>query len=208
MKYKIISLVAAAGMLLLAFSLSQNSSTGLARTHQHLTWDEQSQNAAITTEPKELVTHLPIVEINTGGQKIPGNWIRDRNGVNLGVELSDSGEKTILTSIRILDSGTAENRTADKAALETNARFRIRGNSSRNFSKKSYLLKLVDAEGNENPQEIMGMSEHDQWALYGPFLDKTLIRNYMWMNLSAEIMGYAPNVRYCEVILDGSYQGL
>ena len=30
----------------------------------------------------------------------------------------------------------------------------------------------------------------------------------MWMNISAEIMGYAPEVRFCEVILDGEYQGV
>ena len=30
----------------------------------------------------------------------------------------------------------------------------------------------------------------------------------MWMNISAEVMGYAPNVRFCELILDGEYQGL
>ena len=155
-----------------------------------------------------MVTHLPIVVIDTGGQRIPGNWIRDQSGVNLGVELSESGEETILSSVRVIDSGTASNRASDPAAFQTGARFRIRGNSSRNFSKKSYLLKLVDQEGKENPQPVMGMSAHDQWALYGPFLDKTLMRNYMWMNLSAEVMGYAPNVRYCEVILNGSYQGL
>ncbi len=195
-------------MFLLAVLLGLSPQTGRRRVHQHRTWEREPQSAAVTTEPGELVSHLPIVEINTGGQKIPGNWIRDKDGVNIGVEMSASGEKTICASIRILDSGTAENRVEDEAAVETEARFRIRGNSSRNFSKKSYLVKFIDKDGDENPQEVMGMSAHDQWALYGPFLDKTLIRNYMWMNLSAEVMGYAPDVRYCEVILDGKYQGL
>ncbi len=208
MRYKIISLAAVAGMFLLAVLLCLSPQTGRRRVHQHLSWEGEPQSAAVTTGPGELVTHLPIVEIDTGGQKIPGNWIRDKDGVNVGVEQSELGEKTIRVSIKIIDSGTAENRVEDEAAVETEARFRIRGNSSRNFSKKSYLLKLIDEDGEENPQEIMGMSAHDQWALYGPFLDKTLLRNYMWMNLSAEVMGYAPNVRYCEVILDGTYRGL
>ncbi len=200
--------MAVCGMLLLVMAVSQNPGTGAARVHQHLTWEKQSQESVITTEPEKLVTHLPIVEIYTGGKKIPGNWLMNPNGAKLGAELSEDGEATILTSVRIIDSGTSENRAGDEAAVETKARFRIRGNSSRNFSKKSYLLKLVDEEGKENPQEMMGMSRHDQWALHGPFLDKTLMRNYMWMNLSAEVMGYAPNVRYCEVLLDGTYQGL
>ena len=30
----------------------------------------------------------------------------------------------------------------------------------------------------------------------------------MWYNIAGEIMDYAPNVRFCEVILNGEYQGL
>ena len=52
------------------------------------------------------------------------------------------------------------------------------------------------------------MNPDNDWALHGPFLDKTLLRNYMWMNISAEVMGYAPNVRFCELILNGEYQGV
>ena len=52
------------------------------------------------------------------------------------------------------------------------------------------------------------MKKSGDWILHGPFLDKTLIRNYMLMNLSAEIMGYAPEVRFCELILDGEYLGV
>lgn len=208
MRNKIICLAAVAAMFLLAVFLNQSPGTGLARVHQHRTWERETQHQGVTTDPGRLVTHLPIVEIDTGGQKIPGNWIRDENGVNIGVEQSDSGEPTIAVKIRIVDSGTPENRVGDAVAVETAARFRIRGNSSRNFSKKSYLLKLTDEDGEENAQEIMGMSAHNEWALHGPFLDKTLLRNYMWMNLSAEVMGEAPQVRYCEVILDGAYQGL
>ena len=52
------------------------------------------------------------------------------------------------------------------------------------------------------------MDAHYEWALYGPYLDKSLIRNYMWYNIAGEIMDYAPNVRFCEVIINGEYQGL
>ena len=44
--------------------------------------------------------------------------------------------------------------------------------------------------------------------MHGPFLDKTLIRNYMWYNIAGEIMDYAPNVRFCEVMVNGEYQGV
>ena len=54
----------------------------------------------------------------------------------------------------------------------------------------------------------MGMDAHHEWVLHGPFLDKSLIRNYMWYNIAGEMMEYAPNVRFCELVIDGSYQGL
>lgn len=85
---------------------------------------------------------------------------------------------------------------------------RIRGNSSRYFDKKSYLIRLTEQDGSYEDQEVMGMADHYEWALYGPYLDKSLIRNYMWYNIAGEIMDYAPNVRFCEVVLNGEYQGL
>ena len=52
------------------------------------------------------------------------------------------------------------------------------------------------------------MDAHHEWALHGPFLDKTLVRNYMWYNISGEIMEYSPNVRFFELVLNGEYRGL
>ncbi len=52
------------------------------------------------------------------------------------------------------------------------------------------------------------MAPHYEWALHGPYLDKSLIRNYLCYNIAGEIMGYAPNVRFCEVMFNGEYMGL
>ncbi|HCA04326.1 MAG TPA: spore coat protein CotH [Ruminococcaceae bacterium] len=52
------------------------------------------------------------------------------------------------------------------------------------------------------------MDAHSEWILHGPFLDKTLIRNYMWYNIGGEIMSYSPNVRFCELFLNGKYEGV
>ena len=34
------------------------------------------------------------------------------------------------------------------------------------------------------------------------------MRNYMWYNIAGEIMDYAPNVRFCELIINGEYMGV
>ena len=80
---------------------------------------------------------------------------------------------------------------------------RVRGNSSRYFDKKNYLIRLTDDTGKYENHEVMGMEPHYEWALHGPYLDKSLIRNYMWYNIAGEMMDYAPNVRFCEVIVNG-----
>lgn len=202
-------------MLLAAVVMSLNWKTGTVRVHQHLTGrghmlsdGDEKTGAEESVNVQEFTTHLPIVEIETGGQKIPGGNVWDEQSKAFVIETGEMGEEEIPVTIKLLDSEDAVNRHGDEPVLETSAMFRVRGNSSRSFAKKNYAVKLVDEKGEENPQEVLGMAAHDKWALHGPFLDKTLIRNYMWMNLSGEIMGYAPNVRFCEVYLDGSYRGL
>jgi len=88
---------------------------------------------------------------------------------------------------------------------------RIRGNSSRFFDKPNYRLSLIYSDGENNHIPLLGMHPHFEWALHGPFLDKTLMRNYMWMNIAAEVMGpgqFVPEVRFFELILNGEYQGV
>lgn len=84
---------------------------------------------------------------------------------------------------------------------------RIRGNSSRKFDKKSYLLKLGTEDSNEN-ERLLGMKSSSRWVLNGPFLDRTMIRNYLAYGISREIMEYAPDTRYFQLYLNGEYKGL
>lgn len=35
-----------------------------------------------------------------------------------------------------------------------------------------------------------------------------MIKNYMWNNLSGEIMGRHPQVRFCDLILNEAYMGI
>ncbi len=159
------------------------------RVHQHLANTKEVK----TEEGEEFNTHLPIVTIDTDGQTIPGEEIDDG---------------TIKTKIQIYDNETKNNYLTDCPRIETLAVTRIRGASSRKFDKKNYLLKFINEDETKNEQSVMGIGAHDEWVLHGPFLDKTLIRNYMWYNIGAEIMDYAPNVRFCEVFINGEYKGL
>lgn len=173
------------------------------RIHQH----REEITKAMDSEDRDG-THLPIIAIETRGQRIPGEPILDEKGVTIAFVPGENGEKMVNVDIRVIDNGDTYNHLSDKPIITSTALMRIRGNSSRQFDKKSYLIRFLDKKNKESDQAVMGMYENDEWALYGPFLDKTLIRNYMWMNISAEIMAYAPNIRFCQAYIDGEYKGL
>ena len=121
---------------------------------------------------------------------------------------TSDGSEMLSVKVSVMDNPDKWHHPEDEPDVESSALMRVRGNSSRRFDKKNYLLRFTDSNGEYQEEEIMGMAAHYEWALHGPYLDKSLIRNYMWYNIAGEIMDYAPNVRFCEVILDGKYIGL
>lgn len=180
---------------------------GEERVHQHLT--SRQPDAGCDCDGSELCSHLPLVIIDTGGQTIPGAATGEYDSFHSATyTLAPDGREVIDATLSIIDNEGRNNHPSDTPALTTTTEIRLRGYSSRHFEKAPYQLDFVDEEGNAAPAEVMGMSAHHEWALNGPYLDKSLVRNYMWYNLAGEIMEWAPNVRYCELIVDGDYRGL
>lgn len=206
-----LSVMAAAAVLAVALNMAGDHTT-IVRYHQHReeTSEAQLGQCAVCGGAGVLCTHLPILSIDTGGKKIPGAAIQGPDGYTVAYETSDQGETEIPAELQIRAQEGAWHHLEDEPELTSNILLRIRGNSSRDFSKKSYKIELVSPDNPlaKEKTPLLGMTAESQWALHGPFLDKTLLRNYMWMNLSAEVMGYAPNVRFCELLLDGEYQGV
>ncbi|MGN0711596.1 MAG: CotH kinase family protein [Anaerovoracaceae bacterium] len=196
------------------------------RVHQHLAeeWQpavaaendgkyssaEKTSAGAAGIDADSFETNLPIVKIETGGGAIPGapTYTFDSNGrVDIN-SYADSPNAVLQCGIEIIDGQQGLNRYTDTADISSQANVKYRGNSSRWFEKKSYSVHFIDKNNMKNPKDIAGMGAHDEWVLNGPFLDKTLMRNYLCMNVAGEIMEYAPEVRYCELFVDGEYKGL
>lgn len=207
MKPKIISILTVIIMLLISVvALVALPRADSLRIHQHL--EDNYVVEKCTYDNEIFCTHLPIVTITTDRQKIPGAAILNEVGNTIAFETGNNGETMVKVIIEIIDNQKSNNHLNDEKSVSSSAMFRIRGNSSRSFDKKSFLIRFIDKNGNKKNENVMGMAKHDEWALYGPFLDKTMIRNYMWMNISSEIMGYAPNVKFCECFIDGEYNGV
>lgn len=137
-------------------------------------------------------SNLPIVVINTtGGQSIPDD---PKIRATMGVIDNGPGNRNNLT-----DPFNNYNGYID---IET------RGESSQMFPKKSYSLETVDATGENLNVELLGFPAENDWILYAPYTDKSMMRNEITFKLSRDIGRYATRTRACEVILNGDYQGV
>lgn len=204
MKYKITGIIICIAVLLVSFYVPHITREEKTRYHQHI----EAENKKVCNHGKDVFcTHLPLVIIDTFGKEITGKAIKNANGETIYTTAED-GSDEITARIQISDNPTENNHLDSAPAVSSDMRIHVRGNSSRAFDKPGYAIKLITADGGNNPQSVMGMDAHHEWVLHGPFIDKTLIRNYMWYNIAGETMDYAPNVRFCEVILNGEYQGI
>ncbi len=206
MKNKIIVICTVFTILLFSFYIyKQENDLYKNRYHEHLEkssteekYDYNNINES-TYQNKEInqetfESHLPIITIDTRGKEILGG---DDKEV----------KEYIQVSMNIYDKKNGTN-TTEKKTYNTDALIRYRGNSSRFFEKKGLRVKLVTKNGNDKPYKLLGLSKESDYALHGPYLDKTLIRNYLGYNITGEIMEYSPNVRFCEVFINGEYQGV
>lgn len=208
MKYRTLGAVMTVVMLLSISAISfYTPENPKQRVHQHLT--ARGPDAGCNCGGTELCTHLPLVIIDTGGQTIPGEVTGETDAYGETINtLAEDGRDVMDVQLSIIDNQNQNNHPSDVAAVTTISEIRIRGHASRLFEKAPYRLNFVDENGEDRDLEVMGMSAHSDWVLYGPYMDKSLVRNYLWYNIAGEIMEWAPNVRYCELILDGEYRGL
>ena len=84
----------------------------------------------------------------------------------------------------------------------------IRGESSQYFEKKSYGFETWDEQYNDIDVPLLGFPEEEDWILYGPFSDKSLIRNKLIYDLSNQIGRYASKTEFVELRINYEYMGL
>lgn len=199
-------------IMLTAFSLAASvllsvlaGDTVYLRQYQHRVAMQPDKLPEVT---EGFVTHLPVVTLHTNGQSVPGERAPDTDSGVRQYVLAEDGGTRIIADFAMYDSGGA-NTPADRAAVSSRAAIRYRGNYSRWFYKKSYAVNLLRDDGlSENPQALGGLPAHDEWVLHGPWIDRTLLRNYLSYNIAGEVMTYAPGVRFVELFVNGEYHGV
>ena len=145
-----------------------------------ITDDEVAQNPDDTVIPLE--DKLPQVLIDTQG------------GV-----IVDEPKIGSVTSISVAGDGV----------FEGNMGIEYRGATSQElFPKKSYGLETWDENGEDIAVSLLGFPEEEDWILYGPYSDKSLVRNILIYDLSRDIGRYASRSLFVELTLNGVYQGV
>jgi hypothetical protein len=97
------------------------------------------------------------------------------------------------------------NGSASIAALPTvaaRAGYHLRGQSSMRFEKAPYRVELWDNENNDADYPVLGMPPEADWAMIGPYMDKTLIRNVFVYSLGMNLGLSAMQYRFAEVYIN------
>ena len=84
----------------------------------------------------------------------------------------------------------------------------IRGSSSQMFDKKSYGFETWDEMGEDLNASLGGFPEEEDWILYGPYSDKSLVRNVLIYELSNNMGQYASKTKFYELEINGVFQGI
>lgn len=136
-------------------------------------------------------SNLPIIVIETNGVEILDE---PKITAHMGIIYHEDQQTNFIT-----DPFTEYN---GQIAIE------IRGSSSQAYPKKSYGFETQDADGENNNVSLLGMPKENDWVLYAPYADKSLIRNVLAYELANDLGYYAPRTHWCELVLNGEYRGV
>lgn len=136
-------------------------------------------------------SNLPIVCIYTYGQPI----------------IPDTG---IVCDMGIIYNGPGEINHITDPFNNYDGKISIckRGNTSIFYPKNSYRFETQDDEGQNLDVSLIDLPEENDWVLYGPYPDKSLMRDVLIYELARRMGWYAPRTKFCEVLLDNGYIGV
>jgi len=143
------------------------------------------------TGPFSFTSNLPIIVINTNGQGIPD-------------------DPKIIAHMGIIDNGVGQVNDLNDPFTNYDGRIAIelRGESSQSFPKKSYSIETQTATGANFNAALLGMPPENDWVLYAPYTDKTMMRDVLAYQLGRDFGHYAPRTRYAEVVINDDYKGV
>lgn len=131
---------------------------------------------------------FPFIIINTQGIEIPD-------------EPKIPGTLTYAT-------GSKTSRFFNEQLQQYDIKIERRGFTSQSFSKKSYSLTCYDQNEKKQTVAFPGLPHAKKWVLYGPYADKSLIRNVLTYDLYRRMGNYAPRTLFVNLVLNNNFHGI
>jgi CotH protein/chitobiase/beta-hexosaminidase-like protein len=97
---------------------------------------------------------------------------------------------------------------ANAPTLATRGGYHLRGQSSASFEQAPYRIELWDNASEDADYPLLGMPAEGDWALIGPYSDRTLIRNAFTYDLGRDMGLSAPRYAFAEVYINQADRAL
>ncbi|MCB9219640.1 MAG: CotH kinase family protein [Ignavibacteriales bacterium] len=136
-------------------------------------------------------SNLPLVFINTDGQTI-----KDQERITAQMGIIDNG------------NGVRNNISDEFNNYNGLIAIELRGSSSSAYPKPQYRIETQDSLGDNLNVSLCGLPTENDWILYGPYNDKSLLRNVLSYKLSNQLGRYASRTVYCELFVNYEYLGI
>ncbi|HJH65461.1 MAG TPA: CotH kinase family protein [Bacteroides mediterraneensis] len=152
--------------------------------------DSQDYTVTVTN------TGLPVVVLTQSGD---GSVSWPEAGLNVRSKESDWVDTDVFS---VYNADGTEN-VAPRACG-----FRLRGNTSQEFPKLPFAVKL------DKKCEVLGMPEHKRWVLLANWMDRTMLRNAVTFDIAhrtadaaADGLGWNPRGTSVELVINGRHVG-
>ena len=137
-------------------------------------------------------SNLPLVVIDTFGQDLP--------------DTLDDVDFVFSAAMSFEPGADGRAALTDSPAFCGQTGVKFRGSTAsavkRNFDKKGYALETRGELGSDVAVAMLGLPKDSDWVLYGPYTDKTLMRNYLTYKWNGDMGSYAPRTVFFELFIN------
>lgn len=106
-----------------------------------------------------------------------------------------------LAHTRIIAGKTTRVNLVAAADFDSLTLVNVRGHSSLRYPKHSFNIKVVNEIGDARKVSIFDLPKESDWVLYGPYPDKTFMRDLLAYELSNKMGRWAPRGQFVEVFV-------
>ena len=137
-----------------------------------------------------FVAQLPIAVVSTEG----------------GVAIRESSRTT--ANLDIIHRGNGQSNRLSDPASHIGPIAITRNTNPFDYPKSSYSFTVTEADGQKRDAVLLDLPAGDEWVLYAPYSDKTLLRNALAATLYHEMGAIASQNRLCHLFLGEQYAGI